>query len=271
MIERRFGFELSSHELPAPMRAPWERRMRAELSRIAQARSGRLVLDTLRWFIKDGRATLKLWPWRSGRQNANTSSWPEERPIAVHIQYSAEVWSPAEADEMLLHELAHALRHAAGKHRKCERNGVCRMTGALASFKDREEFFAVLVENVYRSDQSRDGGRIHLRKSHADTGPMQPELADSFRFFTAGHRVYQMIAGYAEEHPVFTRHLAAVPARFNPFAAYFRDPGRAMRLSLGSVADAAAYEEELFDTLQGNRTLHQLSVQSRIGSSGSTR
>lgn len=269
MIEQRFGIELAGHELPAGHAHIWSAAVRRELARIAKARTGQVVLNSLRWYIREGRATLKIWPWTAGRENAQTSSWQDEMPRAVHIQYSADVWRHAyEADEMLLHELAHAVRHASGKHDKCDQGGVCRLQGALRTFTNREEFVAVLIENIYRSDPTRVGGRMPLRGSHQGSGAMAKELAGSFRFFAAGSHVFHLVAQFVRDNPVFAQLLANVRARFNPLAAFFSDRQRAFRISMGTDRDAATYAEDLFDRLEGDRMLRQMGVATEVARPG---
>ena len=254
MIEERYGIELV-RELPAGESGNWEDGVRAELARIAHARTGQIVLNTLRWYVEQGQATLRIWPWTGQDQNANTSSWDEELPRAVHIQYSPSTWRAGEADEILLHELVHAVRHASGRRAKCTREAGCRFAGALFSFSNREEFLAVLVENIYRSDPGRIGRRMPLRGSHASMQPMERSLADSLRFFAAGNQVFHLVSEFRRDHPVLFQLLARVPSRFNPLAAFEKDRQRAFELSLGTNRDAARYEEAFFDELAIERML----------------
>lgn len=268
MIEEHYGIQLSSFELPRHQVKPWEAEIRAVLAQIARAQSGQIVLNTLRWYIREHKATLQLWPWRGTNQNANTSSWQDETPRAVHIQYSASTWGRNLQDEILFHELVHAVRHASGKHRKCEADGTCRFGGALRDFTNREELIAVLVENIYRSDPSRVGRRVHLRASHAVMGRMEGDLASSFRFFSAGHRVFPIVREFCKDNPVLTELLAKVPSSFNPIAAYGKDPDRAFRASLGSDRDARAYESDFFGEIDMRRYERSRAVEKELTDGG---
>jgi hypothetical protein len=76
-----------------------------------------------------------------------------------------EVWM--EGDEVLLHELVHAMR-ATHKAHDCRELGL-----GLRSFSSREEFFAVLIENIYRSERrlgkefkGKLDDQVPLRRNH---------------------------------------------------------------------------------------------------------
>jgi hypothetical protein len=76
-----------------------------------------------------------------------------------------EIWM--EGDEVLLHELVHAMR-ATHKAHDCRELGL-----GLRPFGSREEFFAVLIENIYRSERrlgkefkGKLDAQVPLRRNH---------------------------------------------------------------------------------------------------------
>lgn len=75
------------------------------------------------------------------------------------------------ADEVLLHELTHALRYAAGV-------SVCRlMTGKYKSYSNEEEFYAIVISNIYLSEK----GSTELRADHGfDMGVLDAEEQKNF-------------------------------------------------------------------------------------------
>jgi hypothetical protein len=131
------------------------------------------------------------------------------------IRFNALMWQPpagggavapgAEADEILLHEMTHGLR---------QMRGEMHCSGVLdnPSYDTREEFVAILVSNLYRSERARPG----LRSDHgANSPPLSPALSDPNTFLgTGSHKDY--IHQMFEEDLVFAQNLAFVQCRFNP-------------------------------------------------------
>jgi hypothetical protein len=143
-----------------------------------------------------------------------------------------EIWM--EGDEVLLHELVHAMR-AARKVQDCRELGR-----GLASFDSREEFFAVLIENIYRSER---------RLGKAFKGKLDAQVP-----LRRNHRLGRMFAGEAQAFnkdllklelvltlwndprmEAMCRKISAVETAFNPLRwALAKGPRPAMR----SIADA---------------------------------
>jgi hypothetical protein len=134
--------------------------------------------------------------------------------------------------EKLFHELVHALRMLTKKRSRVPEHG------GLLRYDNNEEFYAVLVTNIFISDPS-NGFKSGLRQGH--TAPHQPldkELASSFDFFRSGRRTYALIAQFFRDHPSFAHELACSRAVFNPLAAYDRSPARARQMSESGQAQA---------------------------------
>lgn len=81
-----------------------------------------------------------------------------------------------QADEVLFHELTHALRFAAGK------SNCVSMTGKYKSYGDEEEFYAIVISNIYLSEK----GKTDLRADHGfEMGVLD---ADEQKDFVKRHR-----------------------------------------------------------------------------------
>ena len=136
------------------------------------------------------------------------------------VQYGGATGPGGSADEVLLHELLHAVRITLGL-------GDCRQTQApLHRYDNRSEFYAVLVENVYSSETRRPPRRDHW--GHV-------ALRDPVQYYAQPSNKL-MIMNFCRSMPQFTRDLASVPCNFNPFREYYRemmglDPSSARRLA----------------------------------------
>lgn len=108
------------------------------------------------------------------------------------------------ADAVLVHELTHGVRQMAG---------VMDCTYMGDDFNTIEEFFAILVGNIFRSER----GRTALCPNHNPAGPMARE-SDYMR----GRGRVGLVDRMARQQPRFTRNLSQVRnATFNPFLDYY--------------------------------------------------
>ncbi|WP_452220832.1 M91 family zinc metallopeptidase [Lacinutrix salivirga] len=111
------------------------------------------------------------------------------------------------ADEVLLHEMSHALRQVTGTERLARVNGTVTLL-PMASYENVEEFFAAMVASVHSSELGRA-----LLGNHGSWPLRNPEVLNRPPFST---RLRQI----CERMPDFTRELAQIPvsvAPFNPF------------------------------------------------------
>jgi hypothetical protein len=105
-------------------------------------------------------------------------------------------------DEILLHELVHALSSLQGRLAES-------MTGP-AGYTNLEEFTAIVVSNVYASETKRT-----LRMDHGGFTPLKSDLAKNDAFY-AKYKDY--LLGACKNHPDLIKKLqAATGIPFNPF------------------------------------------------------
>lgn len=116
----------------------------------------------------------------------------------------------ASPDQILLHEMLHALRQMSG-----HLNQVA-LTGPLANYHDQEEFFAVLISNIYMSEQ----GKTNLRANHSSFSPMRSDLATGgfLTDATLGPLHRRLVEQFCDEEPWLCMIVALTCslASFNP-------------------------------------------------------
>lgn len=129
-------------------------------------------------------------------------------------------------DEVLYHELFHVFRGVSGKWKKTA------LSGHLSNYTDTEEFFAVLVTNIYLSDKSNKI-KTGLRASHATAHPLGTSFAEPWGFFARGRDVFGLVDQlYQENRGLFLKLANDVAnAEFNPLTDYLVDKDKARRAS----------------------------------------
>jgi hypothetical protein len=123
-----------------------------------------------------------------------------------------------EKDDQLLHELVHALR---------DLRGQWSMVPTLnKQWENEEEFFAILVANIYISEK----GQKILRATHHDYTRLDPDLSTSEKFLAKGGtnlsrdqlEVRRLVAKLIREDWGMCCSIAqSVKAEFNPIREYF--------------------------------------------------
>jgi hypothetical protein len=122
-------------------------------------------------------------------------------------------------DEICFHELIHTYRQ--GLYRTVDTPKPDATGGGLILYTDIEEFFAIVLTNIYISDDTNHT-KSGLRADHNDHRPLERELSGSTTFYQSGTEVLGYIKRLVKENYMLCRSLAAVKASFNPLAAYFQ-------------------------------------------------
>lgn len=131
-------------------------------------------------------------------------------------------------ESVLFHELVHALRDVSGKARgHLPRLG----SGFNRGGAEGEEFIAVLVTNIFESEV---GGQ--LRTSYPAFRSLDSSLEGSFEYFRISKKAFSVIDTFCRENRGFTLALAKIDVRFNPIAAYYKDPEKAKAMSNSDIA-----------------------------------
>jgi len=143
----------------------------------------------------------------------NPGMWTGDQVAAVGFIAKAADFKVApgvQKDEILLHEMVHGLRQMRGTtdfHQPKD----------LPHYDTVEEFMAIVVSNVYRSEMKRPG----LRQDHWGFRALPAELEDPQKFLDApgsgGESNRSRMQQFKNENPDFCRDLKRSPAAFNPF------------------------------------------------------
>lgn len=131
------------------------------------------------------------------------------------VEFTPRHWigmgNKTNADSVLVHELTHALRSGMGIF---QRKQTCN------DYLNEEEFFAILIENLYRSELNKNGEALILRWHHHGAVEMPPKLADP-AFFFQFHK--EKIVRMQHEMPHFVTTLMDIrDIGFNPFTSKSR-------------------------------------------------
>ena len=110
-------------------------------------------------------------------------------------------------DDALLHECVHAARFL-------ERVANPIKTKEFG-YDDEEEFFAILIENVYRSES----GRKYVRKDHT-LDVLNDKEADSYAFMLHGDN-WRLIEKFCHQLPQIGQAIADIDVQFNPIRTYY--------------------------------------------------
>ena len=139
----------------------------------------------------------------------------------MNIRFSVDAVPPSgpgsQPDEVLCHELVHALRMTQGKANSIPTDDKMRL------YDSEEEFLAVLTTNVYMSANNE----LLLRASHHGHKPLEAPLDTSEGFLLSGKTYDKSQKGNLELmqiynlvwQPTFLSLSMIVTAKFNPFQA----------------------------------------------------
>jgi hypothetical protein len=213
---------------------------------IAATATGRAILAKI-----TAHGIVVITPMNKGEVNA--LAHPVVLGGLAPIQFSPTTWSPVtlingfpvpniyasfpgmQADEVLLHEMVHSAR-GLGREAK-----VIKLTGAMAPYENEEEFFAILVANIYESEKGKSN--ISLRRSHFfEMNSLTPNEAASEVFLFLNDN-FRLIAKFCEQHPKMAPTIARVEAKFNPIKAYFFFMLKPVPPPPGPIVDLKSHED----------------------------
>ncbi len=225
---------------------PYRREVELQLARICSTQTGKLLIAAIGLGTKNVRIRPSFYgPFFPSQDVVKQSDYPDALEAAAHsynwyeIGYGQSVmvpdalrigtgrgaetvvefhpagfleaarrhsakWAGQTPDVVLLHELTHAMRGARGLQNNRSMYGDLRMS-------NYEEFCALLVENIYRSERKQK-----LRLGHG-AKPAAEVAADSDVEFYK--RYAPDIDHWHDVQSDFFRAMAGVPCTFNPFRA----------------------------------------------------
>jgi hypothetical protein len=241
--------------------------VRHNLRLILSTASGRILLNSIRYDASRNGGMIKIKP-QEGPCNAEAAPASFAGNPASIVSFSPDDYADSGEcgkrmrerglngarlpNETLFHELVHAFRMVA------EVNTGPTLAGGLYKYDDFEEFCAILATNIYISDRT-NLVKSSLRQSHRSGRDLEGDLAGSFTFFRSGGNTFYWVQRFCRENIGVTKALAGEKADFNPIAAYYHDPGKALEMSqtpLAQQRDSAGHEQQADD--YENRFLGEL-------------
>lgn len=223
---------IEGRDLSGAARTAYEQQIVGMITIIQARKSGQLVLEYIRRSGTGRWVTIApygpYWQKRYGAANAlSTTDWPP----GAKVNFSVDTWmGPAAVgaglfggpgylpDEILLHELVHAQRQISGIDRD-----ISLAKTSLSAFENEEEFFSVLVANVYISETGRTSptpGLSRLRSDHFAGALPDGEDNDLVQLLDLDY--IRLIKKYCDQHPKLSHALANVDTPFNPFRTHYR-------------------------------------------------
>ncbi len=210
----------------------WEQHIQTAMRLILATQSGQLLVRG----ISNTPRIMLFVPDAETEMNATTNwtSLPQAFPAGVHFRdekgtlttgggsctiieitpqnYSVRSGMVSSADVGLFHEMCHGLHVMMGKEQA--HIGLKNATGGLEGYDSMDEFWAISLTNVYLSEKHYPS----LRKDHHGREPLEPRLCTSEAFASHFQAAMKLVCDSA---PGFTKEIAKVPARFNPYKAYY--------------------------------------------------
>jgi len=132
-------------------------------------------------------------------------------------------------NEYLHHELVHALRQTSGKWTPIG------LGKGMEQYKNWEELYAVVVTNIYISDESNTY-KSKLRGEYAAPNGLEPEFSESLTFFRKNELMFPLLDQFCTSLRDYTTSLVRVKAQFNPIAAIYQDRKVAERMSNSTLS-----------------------------------
>jgi hypothetical protein len=215
--------------------ATYTGKVKEHLTWIYKTRVGKILFDSIHFHGRD----VEIRPYPGADCNSG-GGWetPAGNPMRGFVAYSPDTFSLHGAcpvnktaanrglmwDEILFHELVHAFRGVSKKWHKVS------LGAGLLRYDDTEEFYAVMITNIYISDRSNKI-KTGLRANHHGFNAIQPDLAAPFGFFASSAQVLPLVEQFVADNHGISVMLAHVDAPFNPIADYIASPDKAAEFS----------------------------------------
>lgn len=231
----QYKIQLNPFGLAGGAATTYKNKVTEHLTWIYRTRVGKILLDCIRYH----GLPVEIRPYPGTDCNSN-GGWRVSGggDVRGYVEYSPDTFSLHGAcpvnrtapnrgllwDEVLFHELVHAFRGVSKKWNKV------RLGAGLVRYDDTEEFYAVLITNIYISDRSNKI-KTGLRADHKSLNPLQADLAAPFGFFASSSQVLPLVRQFVTENHGMAIMLAHADAPFNPIADYVASPDKAEEVS----------------------------------------
>jgi hypothetical protein len=154
--------------------------------------------------------------------NGKEISLAQVRSIQQH-------YTAMQPDEILFHELVHAARYLGGDYKKTP-------IPEMPDYDNEEEYFAVLVTNIYMSERGRSFASFSKSHRLRRKPEMNEQEADPWAFLLEDDN-YRLVEKFCKQHPTIAPMIAHAPADFNPIRDYYDLKRGALPLNLKVVEE----------------------------------
>ncbi len=222
--------------LTGPAALTYTRKVTDHLGMIYRTKVGKIHLDCIRYH----GLPVVISPYTAGGCNSGGGWTTVAGTRQGYANYSPDTFGPHGActpalgtsgrlgQEILFHELIHAFRGVSGKW-----NQQPNMT----RYGDSEEFLAVLLTNIFISDQSNKT-KSSLRADHADFKALPGDLSAPFIFFESSTLVLPLVKQFVADNHGLAIMLANSHVPFNPIADFVANPDMAEQHSNKAIPRA---------------------------------
>lgn len=268
--------------------------IRQVLGTIGSTKTGMALLDSLGWHFRNKGVMTQIEPFFINKVPATTKPWCQAgvkhpgsdamvefvnlfskhligRSVGAIVRFSPQFYEfgggcarkhkppysefNTTMDLSLFHELVHAFRTVSGKI-VLPGNPGRDLDKGLIFYDTIEEFYAILVSNIYSSELNRN-----LRSSHHGFRNLDDDLDTSFEFFQVGRKSFELIERFVTEHRGLSGRLSEIKTPFNPIRAFCLDGARARKLSYSPIAagrDRGAFTPQGIGTGMATEILRDL-------------
>jgi hypothetical protein len=239
-IEWQYMIDIRPNWVNKAQAAHWEATVRALFQYNLGVQTGQALFNGIRFWNK--WVVIEPYDFTKGPCNATedvrVGVARDGRPYGVKVGFSPHIFqhggsceykSPNNGagapNEILFHELVHAFRDVSGKL-----NLQPMKAGGLLKFDWNEEFYAIVLTNIFITDPTNKT-KTTQRRDHNGHARQDPDFATSLGFFETSTNTFDLIKQFCTDHQGLSPVLAKIPSTFNPIAAYFNDPAEAQRRS----------------------------------------
>jgi hypothetical protein len=235
----RYGISINPVGLAGSAASNYRTQVREHLTWISRTKVGSSLLNSIRFH----RVPVDIQPYTAGDCNSVGGSQVVGGVTRGIVRYSPNTFSLHGAcsatqsnpnrglfwDEILFHELVHVLRAVSGKWSKRP------LRGGLHRYDDTEEFYAVMITNIYISDPT-NRIKTGLRANHQGFSELDAAYSGPFGLYSASTIVFDLVKQFVNDNHGFSTMVANSKADFNPIADYYASPDRAAELSRNAVS-----------------------------------
>jgi hypothetical protein len=260
----QYGITINPHGLTKAYAATYSVQVRENLKSVERTKMGKILLNSIRYYgrpveilpymgrLEDCRATAQMQvvpPTIGGVFEAIRTLGQSQVKGVIH--FSPVTWSkhgkcqPAGiprvgemAHEVLFHELVHVFRFVSGKSVKTATfDSAKQLHGALADYADDEEFYAVMLQNIYYADRTNKVKTYY--RGEMPGWPLGERVYEKpWGIFSQSSQVFDLVERFCNDHKGLSKRAATelADAEFNPLRDFYQDREKARAISRAAIS-----------------------------------